>query len=86
MDVMQYFYVFLWSALAVMTFIVGRKEGLLAVLIASFFVYMAVWYGIRAFGNVPMFDGVLGIVFKCTLGAFALLLCAVWLIKRRRNK
>ncbi len=86
MDVMQYFYVFLWAALAVMTVIVGRKEGLLAVIIASFFVFMAVWYGIRAFGNVPMFEGVLDIVFKCVLGAFAVLLGVVWVIKRRSGK
>lgn len=86
MDVMTYFYVFLWAALAIMTVIVGRKEGLLTLVMASFFVFMAVWYGIRAFGNIPMFDGTLGIIFKCALGGFAVLLGVVWIVKRRRNK
>ncbi len=86
MDFLQYFYVFLWAALAVAVAVIGRKEGLLAVLAAAFFVFMAVWYGIRAFGGVAMFDGVPGIVFKCALGVFAAVLLVVWITKRRGQK
>lgn len=86
MGFLQYAYVFLWAILAVMVIIVGRKEGLLAYVIAAFFVFMTVWYGIRAFGGVDMFGGVLGIVFKCILGAFAVALAAIWIIKRRGRK
>lgn len=86
MDFLQYFYVFLWAALAVAVAVIGRKEGLLAVLAAAFFMFMAVWYGIRAFGGVAMFDGVPGIVFKCVLGVFAAVLLVVWITKRRGQK
>lgn len=86
MDFLQYFYVFLWAALAVAVAVIGRKEGLLAVLAAAFFVFMAVWYGIRAFGGVAMFDGVPSIVFKCVLGIFAAVLLVVWITKRRGQK
>ena len=86
MSFLNYAYVFLWAALAVMVAVVGRKEGLLALVMAAFFVFMTVWYGIRAFGGVAMFDGVLGIIFKCVLGAFAVALGLVWYFKRRRGK
>lgn len=83
---LQIFYVFLWAALAVLTVVVGRKEGLLAFVMAGFFVFMTVWYGMRAFGGIAVFDGVLGIIFKCILGAFAAALGAVWILKRRGGK
>ena len=86
MEFLQYFYVFLWAALALLVLIVGRREGALAYVMAAFFVFMAVWYGLRAFGKIAMFDGALGIAFKCVLGAFALLLGAVWFFKRRKEK
>ena len=86
MEFLNYAYVFLWAALAVMVVIVGRKERLLACAVASFFVFMAVWYGLRAFGGIAVFDGVLGIVFKCVLGAFAVALGLVWFFKRKNNQ
>ena len=78
-------YVFLWAALAVMVAVVGRKEGLLALVMAAFFVFMTVWYGIRAFGGVAMFDGILGVIFKCVLGAFAAAMAVIWIAKRRKG-
>jgi hypothetical protein len=86
MELMQYVYVFLWAALAVMTVIVARKEGLLAAVMAAFFVFMTVWYGIRAFAGINMFGGALGIVFKCVLGAFAAALAVIWIIKRKSGR
>ncbi len=74
MEFLQYATVFLWAALAVLVLVVGRREGLLAYVMAAFFVFMTVWYALRAFGGIAMFDGVLGIVFKCVLGAFAVAL------------
>lgn len=84
MEFLQYAYVFLWAALAVAIVIIGRKEGLLAFVMAGFFVFMAVWYGLRAFGGLPVFDGAWGIVFRIVLGVFAVALGVVWYIKRRR--
>lgn len=85
MDVMQYVYVFLWAALAIMVVLVGRKEGLLAYLVSLFFLFMTVWYGLRAFAGLAMFDGVLGIIFKCVLGLFAVVFL-VFLVKRHQNR
>ena len=50
MDIMNCIYVFLWAALAVLVLIIGRKELVLAALMSAFFVFMTVWYGLRAFG------------------------------------
>ena len=86
MEFLNYAYVFLWAILAVMVIVVGRKEGLLAYVMAAFFVFMTVWYGLRAFGGIGMFDGVLGIVFKCVLGAFAAALAVIGILKRRARK
>ncbi len=86
MEFLNYAYVFLWAALAIMVVIVGRKERLLSCAIASFFVFMAVWYGLRAFGGIAVFDGVLGIVFRCVLGVFAVLLGVIWYLSRRSKK
>ena len=86
MDIMNCIYVFLWAALAVLVLIIGRKELVLAALMSAFFVFMTVWYGLRAFGGIAMFDGVLGIIFKCILLAFALLLGAVWYCRRKNGK
>ena len=86
MEFLQYATVFLWAALAVLVLVVGRKEGLLAYVMAGFFVFMTVWYALRAFGGFPMFDGVLGIVFRCALGVFAVALGLVWFFKRRNRK
>ena len=85
MSFLNYAYVFLWAALAVMVAVVGRKEGLLALVMAAFFVFMTVWYGIRAFGGVAMFDGILGVIFKSVLGAFAAAMAVIWIIKRRKG-
>ena len=85
MSFLNYAYVFLWAALAVMVAVVGRKEGLLALVMAAFFVFMTVWYGIRAFGGVAMFDGILGVIFKSVLGAFAAAMAVIWIAKRRKG-
>ena len=85
MGFLQYAYVVLWAALAVGVAVIGRKEGLLAFVMAGFFVFMAVWYGLHAFGGLPVFDGVWGIVFRCVLGAFAVALGVVWFLRRKRQ-
>lgn len=86
MDFIQYIYVYLWAFLAVMTIVVGRKEGALSFVMAGFFVFLAVWYGIRAFAGIAMFDGVLGVIFRCTAAAFAVAMGLVWYLKRRGKK
>ena len=64
MPFIHYFYVFLWAVLAVLCFFIGRKHGLVGYLLTVFFLFMSVWYGLEAFGGLPVFDGVMGHVFR----------------------
>lgn len=96
-DFMQNAYVFLWAALAVLMFALaikqkssdtdeGKKEALLGFILGIFFVFMTVWYGLRAFCGFKMFEGTLSVVFKCVIAAFLLLLVAIYVIKRLKDK
>ena len=64
MPFIHYFYVFLWAVLTVLCFFIGRKHGLVGYLLTVFFLFMSVWYGLEAFGGLPVFDGVMGHVFS----------------------
>ncbi len=84
---MQYAYVFLWAVLAVILFVAGFKQGAFAFVMSGCFAFMTVWYALRAFWGYPMFNGVLGVVYRCVLGAFlALIILLYFLSKRRGNK
>ena len=84
-DFLQNAYVFLWAVLALLMFFAGRKQGPIAYVLSIFFVFMTVWYALRAFGGLPMFEGTLSIVFRCVLGVFLALLVLVYLISKRRK-
>ncbi len=75
---LQYAYVFLWAILAVLMFFIGKKQGLYAYLLSVFFVFMAVWYGLRAFGGLPVFEGVPGYIFRGLLIVFLLIILYLW--------
>lgn len=77
-EFMQYAYVFLWVILAALTFMIGLKQGAVGFMLTGFFVFMAVWYGLRAFWNIPVFDGVLGYVFRGVLLVYLMIIVAVW--------
>lgn len=77
-DFMQYAYVFLWAALAVLTFFIGRRQGVFGYLLSLFFVFMAIWYGLRAFGNLPVFEGIPGYVFRGFLIGFLIVIVYIW--------
>ena len=79
----QYGAVFLWGILAVLTFFIGKKHGAGGYLLSVFFVFMAVWYGLRAFGGLPVFDGVAGFVFRGLLIGFLLIILALWWKSRK---
>lgn len=85
---MQNIYVYLWAALAILMFataIKNRKSfGAMAFVLALFFVFMTVWYGLRTFGGYAMFDGILGIVFKAVMAVFLVCLVAAYLIYRKK--
>jgi len=80
---LQYGYVFLWAILAVLTFFIGRKQGLIGYLLSVFFVFMTVWYGLRAFGNLPVFDGVWGYIFRGLLVVFLAVIVFIWWKSRK---
>ncbi|HCA05132.1 MAG TPA: hypothetical protein DEO32_04445 [Ruminococcaceae bacterium] len=84
-DFLQGGAVFLWLALAVLTFIIGRKQGAAGYLLSVFFVFMAVWYALRAFWGLPVFEGALSYVFRGILLAFLLIIVAVW-YRGRKNQ
>ena len=85
-DFLQNFYVYLWAALAVLMLGISikykgstRATGLV---LTIFFVFMTVWYGLRSFGGIAMFDGALGIIFKVILGVFLAALVIIYLVSR----
>lgn len=90
-EFLQNMYVWLWAALAILMIIVGIKyrhehQGLLAVLMAVFFIFMTVWYGLRTFAGYPMFEGTLNIIFRCILGGFLVALGLIyWFIRKRKQ-
>ncbi|MEE1262683.1 hypothetical protein [Ruminococcus sp.] len=83
MPFLQYFYVFLWAALAVLCFFIGRKIGLAGYLLTLFFVFMTIWYGLEAFAGLPVFDGVMGHVFRGVLLVFLIIIVFIWYRGRR---
>ncbi len=77
-EYLQYAYVFVWALLAILTFIIGIKQGKYGFVLSGFFVFMTVWYALNSFGGIDMFSGALGIVFRviavaCLVGAVVLL-------------
>lgn len=77
-DFLQYGAVALWAVLAVLTFIIGRKQGAVGYMLSVFFVFMAVWYGLRAFGKLPVFDGTVGFIFRAVLTVILFSTIGVW--------
>ena len=75
---LQNFYVVLWALLAVLCFFIGRKQGAAGYLLSIFFVFMTVWYGLRTFAGLPVFEGVLSYVFRGVLLVFLAVIIAVW--------
>ena len=78
MPFIHYFYVFLWAVLAVLCFFIGRKHGLVGYLLTVFFLFMSIWYGLEAFGGLPVFDGVMGHVFRGVLIVFLIVVVFIW--------
>lgn len=85
-DFLQYFYVFLWGALAVLMFFTGFKQGAFAFVMSLLFVFMTVWYALRAYAGLPMFEGIYGVIFRCVLGGFLALFVIVYIVKKRNNQ
>ncbi len=78
MEYLQYFYVVLWLALGVLCVFIGKRLGAVGYMLAGFFGFLAVWYGLRSFAGLPVFDGVLGIVYRVVLLVFLGLTVWVW--------
>lgn len=84
-DFMQYAYVFLWIILAALTFVIGVRQGAVGFMLTGFFVFMAVWYGLRAFGGLNVFEGVWIIIFRCVMIAYLILTSAVWIRSKKKQ-
>ena len=89
-EFLQNMYVWLWAALAILMIIVGIKyrhehQGLLAVLMAVFFIFMTVWYGLRTFAEKKKKEGTENIIFRCVLSGFLVALGFIyWFIRKRK--
>ena len=57
MEYLQYFYVVLWVALGVLCVFIGKRLGAAGYMLAGFFGFLAVWYGLRSFAGLPVFLG-----------------------------
>ncbi len=85
-EYLQYAYVFVWGILAVLTFIIGVKQGVYAFVMSAFFVFMTVWYALNSFGNIPMFEGMLGIIFKCVATAFLAAVIVMYFHSKKKSR
>ena len=82
---MQYAYVFLWAALAVLMLFVGRKYGVFGYLLSVFFVILTIWYGLRSFGGLEVFEGVPGYIFRGMLIIFLAVILYIWWRSRKNS-
>ena len=85
MDFLQYFYVILWAALAVLMFFTGRKQGAFAYMLSGFFVFMTIWYGLDTFSDYNMFEGVMSLVFRGVMLVFLVLFILVYFLLKKKN-
>ena len=85
MDFLQYFYVILWAALAVLMFFTGRKQGTFAYMLSGFFVFMTIWYGLDTFSDYNMFEGVMSLVFRGVMLVFLVLFILVYFLLKKKN-
>ena len=85
MDFLQYFYVILWAALAVLMFFTGRKQGAFAYMLSGFFVFMTIWYGLDAFSDYNMFEGVMSLIFRGVMLVFLVLFILVYFLLKKKN-
>lgn len=87
MDTIKNFYFILWAIIALYMFVSAKKLGKLSYVIGGFFSFMTVWYAMNSFSGIAMFEGILGIVFKCIVGAFLLGFVLIYVIgKYKKNK
>lgn len=84
-DFLQSGYVLLWAALAVLLFFTGRRLGAFGYVMSGFFVFMTVWYGLRAFFGIPTLEGPLLIVFRVVLGVFLAVIIGIWVFNRKKQ-
>lgn len=85
-DFLQNVYVVLWAILAVYMFIMHKRIGPVAFVLSGFFVFMTAWYGIRAFTNIDMLGGTLGLIFKIVIGVFLAIFVLVYVLSKRKQK
>lgn len=85
MESIKSFYFILWAIIALYMFVSARKIGSLCYLIGGFFSFMTVWYAMNTFSEIAMFEGIVGIVFKCIVGAFLLAFVLIYAIGKYKN-
>lgn len=85
-DFMQNAYVFLWGILCVYMLVCYKKIGAVSLVMSAFFLFMTIWFGLRSFAGLAMFDGTLGIIFRCIVGVFLVFFVLVYIFSKRKAK
>ena len=66
-------------------FFVGRKYGVFGYLLSVFFVILTIWYGLRSFGGLEVFEGVPGYIFRGMLIIFLAVILYIWWRSRKNS-
>ncbi len=85
-EFLENIYVYLWGALALLTVIVGIKQrAVYPFIIALFFIFMTIWYGLRTFGEYEMFSGSLGVIFRIVCLVFLAAIVGFYIFYRKKS-
>lgn len=82
---MEKFYFLIWAIIAVYLFAIAKKTSKLCYVLADFFLFMSVWYGVDSFSEIDMFSGPLGITFRCLVAAYLVALIIAYIIIKKKK-
>lgn len=83
----QYMYFALWAILTVYMLFQIKRAGAMCLIAAALFAFMTVWEGLRVFGGMAIYDGVMGIIFRCVAGGFLLIFVLLYILSKiKRSK
>lgn len=83
----EYMYFALWAILTVYMLFQVKRIGPVCLIAVALFAFMTTWEGLRVFGGIAIYDGVMGIVFRCVAGGFLAVFVLIYILSKiRRNK
>lgn len=83
---MDYFYAFIWFALAVILFVKYRKENKIFVLLSAYFLFMGVWWVADAYMvDIDLMQGTSVFIFR-VIAAIMLAISTALYVKSSKKK